>query len=71
MSTNPQSDFNDLYEPEEARRHPAYPAFLVEMDGRCFGTEALNDAWYWFKCGWRDRHLTQVGPATTVKRAHR
>jgi len=47
-----QSDFSDLFDIEAAKAHPAYSAFVEEMEDRCYGREALNDAWCWFKAGW-------------------
>lgn len=46
-----ESDFS-LIRDEEAEKHPAYSSFKREMAGCCYGEEAINDAWIWFKLGW-------------------
>ena len=46
-----RSDFA-LIRDQGARYHSAYPAFIAEMRGRAYGSEAINDAWLWFKRGW-------------------
>lgn len=40
------------YSNKAAPYHPAYESFVVAMKGACYGSEALNDAWEWFKSGW-------------------
>jgi hypothetical protein len=45
---------------KEDRDHPAFEAFQIEMSGRDYGWEALNDAWYFFKTGW-DALLYETG----------
>jgi hypothetical protein len=41
-----------LWEPNDVT-HPAFPAFVVEMDKRQYGEEETNDAWGWFVSGWQ------------------
>jgi hypothetical protein len=43
----PETDFGELRD-ERAKQ----PAFKKAMRGKCYGHEALNDAWGWFKAGW-------------------
>lgn len=45
------SDF-ELIDDDEFEGHPARDAFVLEMKGRCYGYEAINDAWSWFATGW-------------------
>lgn len=58
MTTKLESDFSLLWD-KEAEKHPAYPSFLKEMDGRAYGEEPLNNAWAWFKNGWDYNEATQ------------
>jgi len=51
--TEPTSDFSLL--PDVAHKHPAYAAFVVEMQGRRYGREEINDAFWWFAAGWDAR----------------
>jgi hypothetical protein len=44
--------------------HPAWPAFLVAMDGREYGHDALWDAWLWFANGW-DMKVNQLQAQAT------
>lgn len=46
-----KSDFERITD-QEAKQHPAYAAFIKEMEGREYGGEALNVAWCWFRDGW-------------------
>jgi len=46
-----ESDLSLIRDPH-AKEHAAYPAFVVAMRGRCYGSEPLNSAWHWFKYGW-------------------
>jgi len=47
----PKTDFSTIND-EMCYMHPAYAKFVIEMEGKCYGEEALNDAWLWYKSGW-------------------
>lgn len=53
--TEPTSDFSLLDDSLGAKGHPAYAAFVKEMQGRQYGGEAINAAWLWFAAGWDAR----------------
>jgi len=57
-----KTDFS-LVEDKGADAHPAWPAFKKEMEGRCYGWNAVNAAWAWFKAGWDAS--TQQPPSST------
>lgn len=40
------------YLPDNAKDHPAYPAFVQEMTGCIYGSDAINQAWSFYKAGW-------------------
>ena len=33
-------------------KHPSWSAFVTEMRNKSYGTESLNQAWYFFRTGW-------------------
>ena len=44
------SQLGDVF--HDAQRHPAWDAFVGEMQNREYGREALTIAWLWFRDGW-------------------
>jgi hypothetical protein len=36
-----------------AKYHPGLDCFALEMQTRFYGSEALDNAWAWFKAGWK------------------
>lgn len=52
-SNDLSTDFTHITDHDQgAAVHPAWLSFKKALDGRCFGGEALDDAWSWFKDGW-------------------
>lgn len=45
-----KSDFSMI--PNNARVHPAFPAFSKAMLERAYGPTQTLDAWMWFRAGW-------------------
>lgn len=41
--------------------HPGFAAFKKHMKGRCYGYQALNDAWNHFRIGWDEGAGEQTG----------
>lgn len=40
-----------LYDKDQ-QHHAAFETFVGEMKHRQYGTDEVNDAWFWFCAGW-------------------
>lgn len=48
----PEKTDLSLLQDAGAKDHPAYEAFCRQLRGRAYGSEAMNQAWVFFKKGW-------------------
>jgi hypothetical protein len=56
-----------LIKDPETRKDPAWPAFVLEMDGQALSRSTLGTAWRWFRKGFASR-TSEVETLKTIAR---